>query len=402
VRGQSRGRFIVSGAAALGATTLGARAGAEPIVRGVFANGDRDLIAFPQKRPLMVLSPRPPLLETPFSVFDDGVFTPNDAFFVRWHLSGIPTSVDARTFRLSVKGAVDKELSLSLDALRRDYEAVEIAAVNQCSGNSRGFFAPRVPGGEWQNGAMGNALWKGVRLKDILAKAGLKADAKQVQFNGLETPILPQTPDFKKALDLDVATSPDVIVAYAMNGKTLPLLNGFPVRLVVPGWFSTYWVKMLSDIVVLDTVDDQYWMKTAYRVPAVNNGNVLPSDVGYATLPISTLRVRSFVTNIVNNAALKSGSQPLRGIAFDGGSGIKTVEYSLDGGTTFAAAALEEDHGRFSFRRWNANIKLEAGKTYTLACRATANDGAVQTSDPFWNPGGYMRNTIESYHVSVA
>ena len=399
----SRGRLIVGGAATLAGTSLaGAIASAAGVARGVFTNGDRDLIAFPQKRPLMVLSERPPLLETPFSVFDDGVFTPNDAFFVRWHLAGIPTSIDTKKFRLSVKGAVDKTLSLSFDDLRHGFEPVEIAAVNQCSGNSRGFFGPRVTGGEWQNGAMGNALWKGVRLKDILAKAGLKAGAKQVQFNGLETPILAQTPDFKKSLDVDVASSPDVIVAYEMNGKPLPVLNGFPVRLVVPGYFSTYWMKMLFEITVLDHVDDQFWMKTAYRIPAVNNGNVLPTDEGYATVPINVMRVRSFVTNVSNGEKLKAGDQQLRGIAFDGGSGIKTVEYSLDGGKTFTAATLEEDHGRYSFRRWNAKIALEAGKTYTIACRATGNDGGLQTTDAFWNPGGYMRNSIESYEVSVA
>ncbi|GAC1568756.1 MAG: molybdopterin-dependent oxidoreductase [Vulcanimicrobiaceae bacterium] len=399
----SRGRFLVGGAATLAGTSLlGAIAQATPKVKGIFANGDRELVAFPQKRPLMVLSPRPPLLETPFKVFDEGVFTPNDAFFVRWHLAGIPTSVDTKSFRLSVKGAADRTLSLSLDDLRRTFEPVEIAAVNQCSGNSRGFFGPRVTGGEWQNGAMGNALWKGVRLKDILAKAGLKADAKQVQFNGLETPVLPQTPDFKKSLDLDVANSPDVIVAYEMNGKPLPVLNGFPLRLVVPGWFSTYWMKMLFEITVLDKVDDQYWMKSAYRIPAVNNGNVLPTDEGYATVPINVMRVRSFVTNVTNGEKLKAGDQSLRGIAFDGGSGIKTVEYSLDGGKTYTAATLEEDHGKFSFRRWNAKTTLEAGKSYTIACRATGNDGGVQTNDAFWNPGGYMRNSIESYEVSVA
>lgn len=398
----SRGRLIVGGAATLAGTSLAASlAGAAPIVRGVFANGDRDLIAFPQKRPLMVLSERPPLLETPFFVFDQGVFTPNDAFFVRWHLAGIPTSIDTKSFRLSVKGAVDSSLSLSLADLRHGFESVEIAAVNQCSGNGRGFFGPRVTGGEWQNGAMGNALWKGVRLKDVLSKAGLRAEAKQVQFDGLDMPVLPDTPDFKKSLDIDVATSPDVIIAYEMNGKPLPVLNGFPLRLVVPGYFSTYWMKMLFEITVLDRIDDQFWMKTAYRIPAVNDGNVLPTDTGYATVPINRMRVRSFVTNLQGGEALPAGDRPLRGIAFDGGSGIKLVEYSLDGGKTYAPATLEEDHGPYSFRRWNAKIVLEAGKSYTIACRATGNDGGTQTTGAFWNPGGYMRNAIESYEVSV-
>jgi sulfite dehydrogenase (cytochrome) subunit A len=397
----SRRSFLVSsGAAALGGV-LAAPASAEQIVRGIFANGDRPLIAFPQKRPLMVLTPRPPQLETPFAVFDQGAFTPNDAFFVRWHLADIPTSIDAATHRIRVSGAVGKPLSLSLADLQR-MPAIEIAAVNQCSGNSRGFFEPRPAGGQWQDGAMGNALWRGVRLKDVLDRAGLAAGAKHVQFNGLDKPTLPGTPDFMKSLDVDVARGDDVIVAYAMNGKPLPLLNGFPVRLVVPGWYSTYWVKMLSDITVLDHVDDQFWMKTAYRIPDTPNHSVAPADSGFATIPINRMVVRSFVTNITDGASLKAGRTAVRGIAFDGGSGIKSVEISSDGGTTWTAAALETDYGKYSFRRWNAVVNLAAGKTHALACRAFANDGGAQSATPIWNPGGYMRNVIQQYKVTVA
>ncbi len=399
----SRNRVLVGGAATLASVAaVNGITKAMPVVRGVFLNGDRELYAFPQKHPLMVLNARPPLLETPFNVFDKGVLTQNEDFFVRWHLANIPTKIDTRTFRISVAGAVDRRLSLSLEDLRHSFASFEINAVNQCSGNSRGFFAPRVTGGEWQNGAMGNARWKGVRLKDILAKANLKPNAKQVQFNGLDAPVLPQTPDFKKSLDIDLANNGEVMVAYEMNGKPLPLLNGFPVRLVVPGWFSTYWVKMLSDIVVLETVDEQFWMKTAYRIPAVNNGNVKPEDKDYATVPINVMRVRSFATNVTNGETLKARSQPLRGIAFDGGSGIKKIEYSMDGGQTYRDALLEEDFGRYSFRRWNAMPDFESGKKYTIAVRATGNDGATQPSEPIWNPGGYMRNSIETYEVGVA
>jgi len=270
-----RSRFLLAAGGTLGAVSLAARAGAQSAVTLPFANGARPLVAFPQKRPLMLLTPRPPQLETPFSVFDDGVFTPNDAFFVRWHLAGIPESVDASAHRIAVTGAVSRELSLSLDDLAA-MPTVEIAAVNECSGNSRGFFHPRVPGGQWSNGAMGNARWTGVRLRDILDRAGLQSSAKQVQFRGLDQPVLPQTPAFKKSLDLDVARGNGAIVAYLMNGEPMPLLNGFPVRLVVAGWYATYWVKMLSQITVLDHIDDNYWMKTAYRIPDTPNASVVP------------------------------------------------------------------------------------------------------------------------------
>src|SRR3954471_20607022 len=178
-----------------------------------FANGERLLVKYPQKRPLIVLTARPPQLETPFSVFNEGVITPNDAFFVRYHLANIPLEVDVSTFRLEVKGKVQTPLSLSLDDLKQ-FEAVETVAVNQCSGNSRGFFQPRVGGGQLGNGAMGNAKWKGARLKDVLAKAGVEAGAKQVVFNGLDTAVIPQTPDFIKALPVDQALDGEILLAY--------------------------------------------------------------------------------------------------------------------------------------------------------------------------------------------
>lgn len=396
----SRGSFIAGAGAAL-ASAVVAPASAETIVRGVFANGDRPLVAFPQKRPLMVLTPRPPQLETPFAVFDEGVFTPNDAFFVRWHLADIPTSIDGAKHRIRVGGAVGKELSLSLRDLQA-MPAVEIAAVNQCSGNSRGFFDPRTPGGQWQNGAMGNAVWKGVRLKGILDRAGVTSAAKQVQFHGLDRPASSSTPEFRKSLDLDVARGDDVIVAYEMNGKALPLLNGFPVRLVVAGWYSTYWVKMLSDITVLDHVDDQFWMKTAYRIPDTPRHSVAPTDKDFTTIPINRMVVRSFVTNVTDGQVMKAGRAAVRGIAFDGGSGIKSVELSPDGGETWSPASLERDYGKYSFRRWSAEINLEAGKSYDLACRAVGNDGGQQTTTPIWNAGGYMRNVVQAYKVTVA
>jgi sulfite dehydrogenase len=397
----SRRDFLAAAAAAAaGFTPLAADAA--KIVKGVFANGDRPLVAFPQKRPLMVLTPRPPQLETPFEIFDDGVLTPNDAFFVRWHLAGIPTTVDAAKHRIKVGGLVDHPLSLSLADLKK-YEAVEVVAVNQCSGNSRGFFMPRVPGGEWQNGAMGNARWKGARLQDILAKAGLGAGAKQVQFRGLDGPVFPETPAFMKSLDVGMATSnPDIIVAYEMNGAPMPLLNGYPVRLIVSGWFATYWVKMLSEIIVLDHVDDNFWMKTAYRIPATPNGSVAPTDKGYATVPINRMPVRSFITNLKDGATLKAGNHILRGIAFDGGSGIRAVQLSTDGGTTWTSAPLEADNGPYSFRRWHAYITVQSGMQLTLACRAQANDGSMQVATPIWNPGGYQRSSIETYKVSVS
>ncbi len=395
-----RGRFLAAAgaAAAAGALPLGALADTLELP---FANGERPLLAFPQKRPLLVLTPRPPQLETPLAVFDQGVLTPNDAFFVRWHLASIPQQIDAAKHRIAVGGAVRRELSLSLDDLAK-HRPVEVTAVNQCSGNGRGLSAPRVAGGQWSNGAMGNAVWTGVRLREILDAAGLAATAKQVQFDGLDAGVLPATPDFRKSLDVDLARGDDVIVAYAMNGQPLPVLNGYPVRLIVPGWYSTYWVKMLSSITVLDHTDDNFWMKTAYRIPDTPGNSVAPGATGFPTIPINRMRVRSLATNLVDGAKLDAGTHALRGIAFDGGSGIARVEVSADGGTTWRDAALERDYGKYSFRRWNAAFEAKPGSAYTIAVRAHANDGAAQPMMQGWNPSGYLRDVVETYRVSVA
>src|SRR5437667_6719198 len=196
-----------------------------------FANGQRPLAAFPQKRPLILLTTRPPQLETPFSVFNEGLLTPNDAFFVRYHLPQVPTSIDPEKFTLTIKGSVNSPLTLSMREIKTRFEPVELVAVNQCSGNGRGFSDPRVPGSQMGNGAMGNAQWKGIRLKDLLNKAGLASGARQATFNGLDSPVVEKTPDFVKALDLDQALDEETMLAYEMNGEPLPMLNGFPLRL---------------------------------------------------------------------------------------------------------------------------------------------------------------------------
>jgi DMSO/TMAO reductase YedYZ molybdopterin-dependent catalytic subunit len=399
---QSRRRFLAS-AAATGTLVATARSvsAADGTVDLPMVNGRRQLVKFPQKRELIVQSTRPPILETPFNVFDGSELTPNDAFYVRWHLAGIPESVDTDTFRLNVGGLVGKPLGLTVDQLRSDFSPVEVVAVNQCSGNSRGFFAPRVAGGEWANGGMGNARWRGVRLKDVLAKAGIGAGARQVRFSGLDHGVLPATPQFMKALDMDLATSDDVIIAYEMNGAPLPLLNGFPIRLVVPGWFATYWVKMLANIEVIDHVEDNFWMKTAYRIPDTPGNTVTPDQTGFATIPINRLRVRSFVTNFADGDKLRSGPQTIRGIAFDSGNGIKAVEISADGGATWMPATLGRDLGKYSFRKWQAAWTPPGAGQFTLACRATTNSGETQTNVPVWNASGYLRSNIETYKVTV-
>jgi sulfite dehydrogenase len=241
----------------------------------------------------------------------------------------------------------------------------------------------------------------GVRLKDVLDRAGVKAVAAQVRFNGLDEPVVDGAPDFMKSLDIDHARDGDVMIAYAMNEQQLPLVNGFPLRLVVPGWYSTYWVKMLSDIEVLAQPDDNFWMKTAYRIPDNDCNCVEPGTAPKATKPIGRFTVRSFITSVLDGAKVKTGAQTLRGIAFDGGSGIKQVDVSIDDGKTWQPAKLGQDLGKYSFREWTLPVSLAAGP-HVLKVRATANNGKTQPDQAGWNPPGYMRNVIEAVRVTAA
>lgn len=228
--GVSRRDFIKT----VGITTALAATGTIPPV--LYAS-ERRLVTFPEKTELLLLTSSPPQLETPLKYFRE-LITPNEALFVRWHLSNIPTSIDLDTWRLVVHGNVDKPISLSFDDLKK-FEKTSYTAVIQCAGNGRSFFEPPLFGGQWLNGAMGNVTWGGVRLKDVLKSAGIKPGSMEVVFKGLDKAALPTTPGFLKSLQLDKALEDDIIIAYEMNGQELPMLNGFPVRLVVPGWYAT-------------------------------------------------------------------------------------------------------------------------------------------------------------------
>jgi sulfite dehydrogenase (cytochrome) subunit A len=365
-----------------------------------FENGERPLVKYPQKRPMIGVTNRPPQLETPFSAFNGKVITPNDLFFVRYHLADIPLNIDPNTFSLEIKGKVDKPGKLSLAAIKR-MPATDIVAVNQCSGNSRGFFNPRVAGGQLGNGAMGNARWRGVPLKTVLDAAGVQRGARQVTFNGMDGPVVDKTPDFIKALDIDHARDGEVMLAYMMNGADLPLLNGFPLRLVVPGYYGTYWVKHLNEITVIDDVFDGFWMKTAYRIPDNDCNCVEPGTAPKTTVPINRFKVRSFITNVTDGAKLRADAETmLKGIAFDGGKGIRHVAVSTDQGKTWAQARLGTDLGKYSFREWQLPVRLPAG-AHVLKVRATSHGGEVQPMEPVWNPAGYLRNVVETVRVTV-
>ncbi len=381
----------------VGVTTALAATGGVPAV--LYA-GERKLVGFPEKADLLLLTSRPPQLETPMKYFRELV-TPNDAMFVRWHLANIPTSVDLATWRLKVHGSVDKELSLSLDDLKK-FERVGYTAVIQCAGNGRSFSEPPVYGGQWLNGAMGNATWSGARLRDVLKAAGIKPGSVDVIFSGLDKPPLPSVPGFAKALPLDQMLEDDVIIAYEMNGQELPMLNGFPVRLIVPGWYATYWVKSLSDIELLPKPFEGFWKKTAYRIPDTPCGCVEPGAVPTKTLPINRMNTRSILVNPEDGTRLKSG-QPveLMGLAFSGGYSIKEVLVSVDAGENWRPARLGKDLGRYSWIQWFYPWQPLKPGSHAVMVRAVNSIGESQPLQSLWNPAGYLWNKIEKHDFVV-
>jgi sulfite dehydrogenase len=365
----------------------------------VFAD-EKMLVRFPEKTDLILVTSRPPQLETPLSYFKE-LITPNNALFVRWHLANIPTSVDMREWKLTVGGNTEKELSLSMDEVKT-FEKVTYTAVIQCSGNGRSFFEPRVAGGQWGNGAMGNVTWTGARLKDILTRAGIKAGSVDVTFDGLDSGPLPTVPDFVKSLPVDKAMEEEIMVAYEMNGEPLTMLNGFPARLIVPGWYATYWVKALSTIKVIQKTFEEFWMKPAYRIPDTACGCVPPGTAPKKTIPIHRMTTRSLIIEPVQGTRIPLDKPvEITGIAFSGGYSIKDVIVSVDGGKTWKEAKLGQDKGRYSWIQWFYPWRPEKTGTYTLMARATNSIGESQPFEGLWNPSGYLWNKIEKTEVVV-
>jgi DMSO/TMAO reductase YedYZ molybdopterin-dependent catalytic subunit len=359
--------------------------------------------AYPQKGRMILQRTSPPWLETPFEVFDKGVFTPNDQHYVSWHWANFPSEIDLDKFRLTVRGHVNQTLSLSTKDILHGLPRVELAAVSQCAGNSRIYMQPRVPGAQWANGSMSNALWTGVRLKDVLDRAGVKPGALQVRFGGLDEPVVSNAPKFMKSLAIDHARDGEVMIAFGMNGEQLQLLNGFPLKLIVPGWCAVYWIKMLNDIEVLDQPDTNYWTATGYRVPDTPHDTINPGQSGFKLVPVTRNFPRSFITNIRSGDAVPVGTPAqARGIAFGGNCGVARVDLSIDSGKSWQPTQLGRDEGEYSFRQWQTQFTLPSRGEHTLMIRCTNTNGEAQPDSPVWNPAGYMRNTIESSHVVAA
>ena len=347
------------------------------------------------KKPLIRLADRPPNYESPLEYLRTPI-TPNDQFFVRYHLADIP-EVDVKTYKITVGGdGAGAPLELTLDDLKK-FPAVEVVAVNQCSGNRRGLSNPHVPGVEWGYGAMGCARWKGAKLKDILEKAGLKKEAIEISFDGADGPVIDKTPDFVKSIPAWKAAEDTTIIAYEMNGEPLPHWNGFPARLIVPGWTGTYWMKHVVSINALTKPLGTFWMASSYRIPL----GLFPMVARFVSqetavnTPITEIIINSLITSHRDGASIKAGKVTVSGMAWDGGYGINGVQVSTDSGKTWMAAPLGEDLGKFALRPWSFDLQAREGKN-TVMVNATNKIGQSQTTTLNFNPPGYHNNVMQN------
>jgi len=257
---------------------------------------------------------------------------------------------------------------------------------------------------------MGNARWTGVRLRELLASARIKSGTVQLQFQGLDRGPGPEgkgADAVMKSLDLTDPALDDALVAHLMNDEPLPMLNGFPIRLVVPGKFGVYWIKHLTWIRALTREDTNYWMAAAYRIPDTPDGNTTPAQAASGTLktvPIGHVRmpVRSFIVVPDGSSKLPSGL-PVRvqGIAFSGDGPVMKVEFSEDDGQNWVEATLGADHGPYSFRTWAHTWRPSRARKHVIAVRATDAKGNIQPDAPVWNPGGYLWNRVERQALIV-
>jgi DMSO/TMAO reductase YedYZ molybdopterin-dependent catalytic subunit len=337
--------------------------------------------------------------ETPVQEFVS-YLTPNSRFFVRSHF-GLPPAelLSDPNWRLSVSGMVDRPLTFTLKELKL-CEEISVTAVVQCSGNGRAFHRPKVPGVQLERGAVGNAQWTGVRLRDVLAKAGIQAGAHHVQFQGADRPVVASVPLFIRSIPLKKALHPDTILAYEMNGRPLPVLHGAPLRVITPGWMADSCTKWLTDITVQAEEAKGFYMQTAYRVPTA------PVEQGAAasgqSIPVEAMVVKSLVAVPQEGAVVKPGLVMIQGVAWGGEVNVAKVEVSFDEGKTWETVRLLGEVRPYAWRQWQFVWKAKTAGTFTILCRATDVRGATQPATTPWNPSGFLWNGWDRVSVTVA
>ena len=323
--------------------------------------------------------------ETPLPAFSQGAVVPANRFYVRNHF-GIP-ALDPAIWRLRVVGLAARPLELSLAALRA-MTPVTVVATLECAGNGRSVLDPPVPGEPWGLGAVGTAAWTGVPLADVLDLAAPLANARVVVFRGADTGLAEGRAGpvaFERALALGYLRSAGAVVAYAMNGAPLPAEHGFPVRLIVPGWYGVASVKWLTGIELTDRPFGGHFQVDRYRI----GGELLTLQA-----------VRSLICQPQAGQALPPGEVVIAGLAWSGAAPIATVEVSIDG-QPWQLATLTGDQHPHAWRRWQLAARLEEPANITIRAKATDTAGRTQPGQPRWNLQGYAANPVHHVQVSV-
>jgi len=350
------------------------------------------------KEKLIVRSLRPEDLETPVGLLNTWI-TPNDLFYVRHHTNAARINEQAaKEWKVEIDGEVERPMSISLEELKKLPKAT-VTVTLECAGNGRAFFDPPMPGIQWEKGAVGTARFAGARLADVLKKVGVKATGKYVAINGAEKPVGTQ-PKFIRNVPLAKALNADTILAYEMNGEPIPVLHGFPLRLVVPGWEGAYSVKWLNHIQVIDKEHDGFFVKTAYRYPnkPVAPGAAVPPE---NMVPLTGLVVKSFFHSPLEGASFKPGKVRVAGFAWAGESFITKVDVSMDNGSTWTPAKLGKEREHYAWQSFEHEFNITKPGSYLVMARAVDDKGNVQPVAPQWNPSGYLWNVIDKVRINV-
>lgn len=345
---------------------------------------------------LVARSVRPPDFETPIALLDS-FLTPLDAFYVRCHMP-VPAALDEAAWRLGVGGEVGSALSLSVAELRQ-MPATSVTVTLECAGNGRAFFNPPVAGVQWQKGAVGTAKWTGVRVSDVLKRAGARSTGTHVWMSGADRPLGTQPP-FVRQMPMAKAMNPGTLIAYAMNDQPIPAVHGFPLRAIVPGWEGAYAVKWLNNLTVANKDNDNFWIATAYRYPT---RRVAPGAAVDAAdmAPLTGLAVKSLITRPLDGAVVAPGRITVAGFAWAGEDDITKVDVSVDAGATWQPARLTGEAVKYAWRRFEFGFDASRQETHTILSRATDTRGNAQPIAPHWNPSGYLWNAPDQVRIEV-
>ena len=345
---------------------------------------------------LVARSVRPPDYETPVALLDN-FLTPNDVFYVRCHMP-VPAQLDEAAWKLAVGGEVGSPLTLSVAELEQ-MPSASVTVTLECAGNGRVFFDPPVAGIQWRKGAVGTSKWTGVRLADLLKRAGAKSGMTHVHASGADRPMGTQPP-FVRQVPMAKALAPDTLVAYAMNDQPIPSAHGFPLRLVVPGWEGAYAIKWLNTLTVAAKEQDGFWVQTGYRYPTKR---VAPGSAVDAKdmAPLTGLVVKSLITRPLDGAVVPPGAVTVAGFAWAGDRDIAKVDVSVDAGATWQPAKLTGQAVKYAWRRFEFTFTATTQDTHTILSRATDSGGAVQPVVPAWNPSGYLWNAPDTVRLEV-